>query len=543
MSDKPEQSREELAAENELLRARLKALERTATGGQPTGQAPGAIEIPYRLLAENIQDVLWTMDLNLAYTYVSPSVEKLRGYTVEEVMAQRMDEAVAPGSLEYARETFAEALRDRDAPARSESMEIELNRKDGSTVWTEIVVTFVRDDDGIPVQILGVTRDITERRHSEEMLRIASRMEATATLAGGIAHNFNNLMATVLGNAAVIRAQLADDHAYAPMLQDIEEAAERAGLLSEQILAFARGGKYEQKPLDLNRTVRDVLDLQRGSLPPRIRLIDELAPEVRSVSGDPTQMALVILSLCQNAIEAIDAEGTLRVTSGDVEIDEAFAEAHLGMRPGPCVAVTVEDSGHGMDEETLSKVFEPYFTTKAHGRGLGLAAAYGIVKNHNGYIYAESRKGEGAVFRIFLPAIQVACGQSRPVQSGLPIGTETVLVVDDEDMVVAVTKRILELFGYQVVCASNGREAVEIARTFPGEIQAAVLDLAMPVMGGAEAFPLLKKARPRMKVIVCSGYELDETSQTLLDAGASAFLHKPFRPEQLGIEIRRALDG
>lgn len=623
----------------------------------------------YKLLADNVRDVIWTMDLDLHYTYVSPSIRKLMGFDTEEAMAIQFKDSLTAESAEIARQKLVGAM-EREArhdpePEQAEPFELQLLGKNGKKIDIEVISTFLRDDEGKPTGILGVSRDVTERkkaradiqmwaqvfenahwgialvekdnghftlvneaystmhgytveeligkpnsivyprksmehrgnqlrlafkkgRHSyetqhvrsdgsifpvrvdatavrgndgeivfwavnvvdlteqkrgEQALRMASRMEATATLAGGIAHDFNNLMVGVMGNASLIGMKLGGDHMCADMLNEISDAAEQAGSLSQQLVAFARGGNYQPKVVNLNDSLESILELQTRIFPRRIEVVRDPDPELWNVNADPTQMGQVIMNLCINAVEAMEGMGRITIATRNVVVDQKFATDRPGLEAGKFVYLTVSDTGQGMSHETRSKVFEPFFSTKAQGRGLGLAAAYGIVKNHNGAIYVENAADHGTTISIYIPATEKEIEKEDVANTDIAEGSETVLVIDDEPMVLTVTQQLLEHFGYDVICAKNGREAVDIAESHSGDIGVALLDMGMPIMGGAEAFPLLAQARPSMKIIICSGYELAGASQTLLDSGASAFVQKPFLPQDLCSEIRKALDS
>jgi PAS domain S-box-containing protein len=420
-------------------------------------------------------------------------------------------------------------------------IEYRAKHKSGEYRWVAQSSTTIWGRGQRPIAEIGTVRDITEGKQAEEAVRAASRMEATATLAGGIAHDFNNLMVGVLGNAELLQMHVAHDADAMRMLSTIAKSAQQAGELAHQMLAFARGGKYEPQLMDLNEVIRNTLRLEEHCFPPRIRIERHMDPRLRSIKADPVQIGQVVMNLSINAVEAIPETGRISITTRNVAVGEA-ASAHPGMIPGPYVCLAVEDTGHGMGPETVAHVFEPFFTTKFQGRGLGLAAAYGIVKNHGGHILVHSEQGHGARFEVFLPAVEDKPIPGAKTAAPTP-AAETILVIDDEPIVLNVTREILERLGYHVLCAHDGQEAVGMARTYEGEIHLAVLDMGMPILGGAQAFPLLKAARPMMRVIISSGYELDPAAQTLLDAGASAFIHKPFRSQVLASKIRMALAG
>jgi CheY-like chemotaxis protein len=370
----------------------------------------------------------------------------------------------------------------------------------------------------------------------------ASRMEATATLAAGISHDYNNLMQVVLGNAEFVRSDLGDGHPDAEILREIEAAARRASDLAQRLLAFARGGAYLMENVDLNRIITQALRAQERIVPQGIQVTCDLDGRLQSVKADRTQLGMLLTSLCANAVEAIAEYGEIRIATKNTNIDDALAEEHAGLKPGRYAVLSVEDTGSGMNEEILAKAFEPFFSTKFQGRGLGLAAVYGIVKNHGGCIAMESKENEGTTCTIYFPAVEAAVKKpANPPTAAAAKGTGTILVVEDEEVLLRMTSEMLTRLGYQVLTADNGRSALTRVREHDGEIHLVLLDMGMPVMDGPTAFPLLKKERPEMKVLLFSGYELDSVAQGLLDAGASGFLMKPVTSNTLAAEIRSAL--
>ncbi len=369
-----------------------------------------------------------------------------------------------------------------------------------------------------------------------------SRMEATATLAGGIAHDYNNLMFMILGNAELVRNDLGDDHPNAAMLKQIEIAASKASDLAQRLLAFARGGAYKKDILDLSQTMHEAILAQKRSIPRQIQVISNFGDDIWNIEADRAHMEMVITSLCTNAVEAIDGEGTIHVTIRNINIDGTIEDKYPDLNPGRYAQIKVEDNGCGMSDEVLEKAFEPFFTTKFQGRGMGLASVYGIVKNHNGHILIESKKNEGTTCSIYLPAIEakVKVPAKLPTVT-IPKETITILVVDDEEIQLKVTSRMLKLQGYQVLTANDGQAAIDMVREHKGEIHLVLLDIGMPNMDGSTTFMKLRDLRPKIKVILFSGYELDATIQELLDAGASSFLKKPVVTKELAEEVRIVL--
>jgi len=493
-------------------------------------------ENKYRDLVENITDVIYTTDEKGRLTYVSPVVETAYGYKQSEMIGRHFTEFVIKEDIPGITAVFKERLE-----GVLGSFEARYITKSGEIRWflgSSRPIT----EDGRIKGIRGVLKDVTEQKEAEEKLRQASRMEATATLAAGIAHDFNNLMVGVLGNAELLKVELGELSPAHDRLAGISKAAQQAGDLAQQMLAFARGGKYQPRVVNFNEIILDNLALHESLIRPGIHVVRNLDESLSNIKGDATQLDQVILNLCKNAVESIEGKGTITITTRDMELDERFTSTRPGLSPGSYIYVSVEDSGSGIDKDVLANIFEPFFTTKSKGRGLGLAAAYGIIKNHGGVITVQSEPGHGAIFKIYLPSTDADIEKPVKMEDLVPEGNETILIIDDDESVVDVTERILLRLGYKVLRAYNGLEAVELARDYEGDIHLALLDMGMPVMDGSEAFPLLRKERPDMKILICSGYEQDAASNKLIDGGASGFIQKPFMMKLLGREIRKVLD-
>lgn len=496
-------------------------------------QAQRENESRIRATLEAIPDVIMTLDRDGKVLHVSPAKNMTHLIFNTRMQGKTLDEEL-PGDVALLLKSAIRKTLDS-----GETQELEYSLPIGDRLF-DFEARFVAIG---PLEALVLIRDITDAKQAEEAMRMASRMEATATLAGGVAHDFNNLMAGVLGNALLVYEDLGPSHPCAEKLNTIAIAAERAGKLSHELLAFARGGKYQPQIADLNQVVEETLLLQKGAFPPGVTLVRESAPDLWPVEVDPTQVGQVIMNLAINAAEAIEGIGEMVFRTFNLDADEAYCKDQRGLIPGKYSCLLVSDTGCGMTEETLRKVFEPFYTTKIQGRGLGLAAVYGIIKNHGGYIHAESAPNEGTTFTVYLPAAEGEVSHPQAPKRKRITGTETILIVDDEEIFVKVIREVVEGLGFTMLTAGNGAEAIDIAKSHPGEIHLILLDMGMPVMSGPEAFSQLVRARPGIKVIICSGYGLDKASRALLDAGAFSFLQKPFMPRDLIAEIRRALDS
>lgn len=509
-------------------------------------QALLASEDRCREVLEHSRDIAYKTDLSTnRFEYISPSTTALTGYSPSEVMAmgpEELEKLVHPEDFStyrnYGRLLVAKTRLGESVPP----CEYRVRSKSGEYRWFSESASVVMDGDGRAIARIGTLRDITSSREAEEAVRAASRIEATTTLAGGIAHEFNNLMACVLGNAELLEMRMSHTPESKRMLQAICKSAEQGGDLARQMLAFARGGTYEPSIQNLNDLIDKVLRLEAHIFPECIQVVCELAPDLRYIKADRTQMIQVISNLTINAVEAIPGVGVVTIHTHNQDLDAGSIGHHPSLKPGPYVCLTVSDTGVGMSNDVRQRIFDPFFTTKFQGRGLGLAAVYGIVQNHQGHITVSSVEGEGSTFRVYFPAAKEMARPKRDLDRDLPKGHETVLVVDDEAMIRDTTRQILERLGYTVIEAGDGEAAVEIVRARERNIDLVLLDMAMPVMGGAEAYIQISKLRPEIKVILCSGYELGSAAQETLDRGAQAFLQKPFRIQTLAAEIRRVLD-
>jgi PAS domain S-box-containing protein len=404
-------------------------------------------------------------------------------------------------------------------------------RKDGTTFWAEVALR--NTEIGGEGRILAVVRDVDARKRMEERLRQSEKMEAVGELAGGIAHDFNNQLAGIVGFADLVRSEMDDDAEFADSVDRILVAARRAADLTTQLLAFARRGKYESAAVDVHTLVDEVVALLRHSIDKRITIEQTLRADPSLTLGDPSQLQSAILNLTINARDAMPDGGTLTIATQTLELADGDEMcAHNEIPPGRYVQISVSDTGTGMDPETERRVFEPFFTTKEKGRGtgMGLAAVYGTVKNHDGAIAVYSEPGRGATFRVLLPAhVGPAAANDRPAER-LPelTGSSLVLVVDDEEAVCNVAARMLAQMGCKAVVREDGAAALEYYRESWRDIDLVVLDMSMPKMSGRDTFMAMRNVNPGAAVLLMSGFSLNDDVQALLDAGARGFIQKPF---------------
>ncbi|MBC7252241.1 MAG: PAS domain S-box protein, partial [Anaerolineae bacterium] len=480
------------------------------------------------------------------FVFVNQAYADIFGYTVEEMLAFSADEARA---LIYPEDRAATVQRHRRRLAGEPAeprYEMRIIRKDGTVRWIE---TFVR-----PVQFRGEPAvqsaiiDITERKHLEEQLRQAQKMEALGRLAGGVAHDFNNLLTAIIGYTDLLLREFPPYDPKREDLQEIRQAAERAAALTRQLLAFSRKQVLELRVLDLNTTVSNLEKMLRRLIGEDIELVTHLAPDLDRVKADPGQIEQVIMNLAVNARDAMPQGGQLTIETKNVFLDEEYVRQHVEMQPGPYVMLAVSDTGIGMDKETMSHLFEPFFTTKemGEGTGLGLATVYGIVKQSGGHITVYSEPGLGTTFKVYLPRTEEGAATAElqlQVPAELLQGQETILVVEDEEVVRELAVRILRKRGYTVLQAQDGAEALRVCREHQGPIHLLITDVVMPGgMSGRQVAEQLQPLQPEMKVIYMSGYtENAIVHHGVLELGA-VLLQKPFTPSSLAHKVRQMLD-
>ena len=492
-------------------------------------------------IAASSADAIVTTDVHGRITYWSPGAEEMFGYGADEAFGRTAAEFYVSGPDE-ARTVMARLL----AEGRVRDYEAVVRGKDGRTLVGSASISLLRDASGALTGTVGVLKDLTGRRVLEESLRQSQKMEAVGRLAGGIAHDFNNLMTVVLGRSDLLLKRLRPED---PMRRDIElfrKTAMRATQLTRQLLAFSRKQVLQPKVLDLNAVVENMESMLRRLIGEDVALRTVLPPALGRVKADPGQLEQVIVNLVVNARDAMPHGGKLTIETSDVELTDGEAQ-HAGTRPGPTVVLAVTDTGTGMDAATQARIFEPFFTTKEQGKGtgLGLSTVYGIVQQSDGGISVHSAPGAGTTFKIYLPRIEesVEIAPSPEPRQRAGGGTETVLLVEDEDELRAVVLETLQMYGYTVLEAGHGGEAMLIAERYSGPIDLLLTDVVMPTMSGADLARRLAAVRLEMKVLFVSGYTDDAiVHHGVLEPG-TAFLEKPFNPEQLVRRVREVLSG
>ena len=633
------------------------------------------IEARYTLIMSNITDRIWLTDMNFKIIWASESVSSNRGYQIEEKNPLQFSKLLTPGSLEIAVKIISEELTPQRLQQKdidiSKMLELEFLRKDGSTFWSEVRLKVLRDDNGIPNAILGVGRDITERKRAEEeirkneaimesvfnsapiavivigpdrilryvvgntndiigytheemigrtsrflyftdeeytqagaalygkavsgnitievrmrrkdgteiwillsgfpfkfedssaglvvaaidisarraiegRLRQSQKMEAIGQLAGGVAHDFNNMLTAILGYTDMVLFDLKPEDKNREKLTEVHKAGQRAAALTKQLLAFSRRQVLQLAPIDLNQTIEDLIKMLRRLIGENIELLVALDHELLTINADRSQIEQVIMNLCINARDAMPNGGRLSIETGNVFLDASYCSQYEWAKPGRYVFLSITDSGYGMDSEIKGKIFDPFFTTKEadKGTGLGLATVYGIVRQHNGGIQVYSEPGKGSMFTIYLPAIEheETSILTESIEN-IPAGRhETILLAEDNEQVRYIAIRFLEDSGYKLLTAVDGEDALRVYKKHGAEIDLLLLDVVMPKKGGRNVYDEIRSVRPDIKCLFISGYSVNAVhTNFILDQGLH-LIQKPFLKDDLLRAVRRRLD-
>ncbi|MBW2643524.1 MAG: PAS domain S-box protein [Deltaproteobacteria bacterium] len=478
------------------------------------------------------------------YKYINPMFIEIFGYTLEDIPTGRDWFRKAYPEKKDRRRAISTWISNLKGLRRGEvqTRTFTVTCKDGSqkvvlfkTVTTETGDQFV------------IYEDITEKRRLEAQLQQAQKMEAVGTLAGGIAHDFNNFLQII---SAYTEFLLAQNHIVPEdidNLKQIKNTSIKASELTKRLLIFSRKVESNLRPMGLNQAVKEVCELLERTIPRMIDVEFQGAERLKIINGDPVLLEQVVMNLSLNAKDAMPEGGRLVFETANVVLDEEYSKTHLGSVPGEYVLLSISDTGYGMDRETLEHIFEPFFTTKGIGKGtgLGLAMVYGIVKNHGGYIMCYSEPGEGTTFKIYLPVIQLEDTEPEEERKAEEIkgGKETILLVDDKKALLDIETKNLKRFGYGVITAQSGEEAIEIVRKMDSSPDLVILDLNMPGMGGNKSLEILMEINPGIKVIIASGYSAGDQIKNALDSGAAGFIGKPYHLSDMLKRIREVLDA
>lgn len=516
-------------------------------------------EKKYRLLADNVKEVIWTLDLkSLKISYITPSVFSMIGYTPEEAKSEfSFKKMLPPGSAAKAIAAIKMGIaldeKKRNHLEETPPLELECYTKKMDLIWTETSFTFLRDEQNQAFEMLGVSRDITERRRSEKekskleaQLIQSNKLEAIGTLAGGIAHDMNNILTAIMGYVEISLSDVPLESRISKRLERVLNACYRARDLVKQILTFSRQEGQGNVPVNINIMVKEVLRLIRASLPATIKIRQAISNERYIVTADPTKIHQIIMNLCSNAGYAMEEHGgVLTISTELLSIDLESGVKYLDLLPGSYIRMAVSDTGCGMDNRTMERIFEPFFTTKPQGRGtgMGLAMVHGIVKSLGGNIYVYSEVDKGTTFHIFFPNSQDGSAAESCPSIQVATGSENVLYVDDEPPIVEMAQEMLSSLGYIVDGVVGSIHALERFRQNPDLFDIVITDQTMPGMTGCDLAKSIWQIRPSTPVIICSGFNdlVDHESARAL--GISEYVMKPYSKQDIAMKIRRALSS
>jgi two-component system cell cycle sensor histidine kinase/response regulator CckA len=490
-------------------------------------------------LLDNAQDAILVCDLKYQILYWNKGAERMYGWELNEVLGKSIVDVLFGGTERWLEEAHL-ALQD----AGEWKTEARHKTKDGQKLVVESRWTLVGNDQGQPDYILLINTDVTEQKRTEEHLLRAQRMESIGTLAGGIAHDLNNILSPIIMSVEMLRLKETDAETQR-WLSLIGENAERGADLIKQVLTFARGLEGERIPVQVKHVVKDLVGVLQETLPKSISLKYDIPASPWLIAADPTQIHQVLMNVCLNARDAMPDGGTLRINVENIRIDDAYARMNPEAEPGGYVQMTIEDTGTGMSDETIKRIFDPFFTSKAlgHGTGLGLSTALTIVKSHGGFINVYSEIGRGTRFSINLPAMEDQVETTVPeAASEYPRGSgELILLVDDEENILRITAATLEMFGYRSISGVTGTEGLAAFKERHDEIDLIVTDMSMPDMDGPAMIRAIRKLDPGVKIIGMSGLMNAEQTAELQDLDVTSFLTKPFTAEKLLVTISEVI--
>jgi PAS domain S-box-containing protein len=491
-------------------------------------------------LFENAPDLYFSIDRTHRILGCNKTGADMLGCEQSAVVGRRFEELFVAERQESLRalveRMFADGTTLRD-------VEEQLVRQHGQAFFVNLNSSLVFYEHGIIVNARIVARDISDRKQMEGALLHAQKIDSIGNLAGGIAHDFNNILAAILGSASIMRRKLTEKAPLAKYVDIIESSARRGSSLTRQLLTFARKTETLVKPVNVNALIEETLQLFQRSVTKGIAVKTDLAADLVTVSGDDGQLQQALLNLFLNARDAMPDGGTLRVSTSVLMADARISSQFSSVKPGPFVLTQVTDTGRGIPKEIQNRVFEPFFTTKDNGTGLGLSVVYGVVQNHGGFINLESDAGRGTSVSVYLPRVNaLAQDAARKRRQRLPRGAEHILLVDDEVSVCEIARDMLQGLGYTVYVVNDGKAGAEFYRTHQASIDMVLLDVNMPIMGGKEAFKVLRAINPSLRIMIITGYGKEAVETSKFSSEVSGFMQKPFQLETLALKVRAVLD-
>jgi two-component system, cell cycle sensor histidine kinase and response regulator CckA len=502
----------------------------------------------FRLLTENANDVIWTMDMDLNYTYISPTIEKIQGWSAEEAASLTVNNVLTPASMEIAFKRIDANLAHGaktgkyDVPER---LELELYCKGGTTILTEISASFILGEDGKPSGILGVTRDMTERNKLETQLQRAQQMEAIGTLAGGVAHDLNNILSAQVSYPDLLLMDLPEDSPLRIPILTIQKSGRKAATIVQDLLTLARRGVVATEIVNLNNIIEDyikspecenLLEFHKG-----VKINCDLEPSLLNIMGSSVHLATTLTNMSTNAAEAMPGGGNICISTRNKYLDKPV-RGYEEIKEGDYVILTISDNGAGISSADLEKIFEPFYTKKVMGRsgtGLGMAVVWGTVKDHKGYIEVQSTERKGATFTLFFPVTRKEINeQEKTLPSAEYMGNgETILVVDDVEEQREIAFRLLKILNYFVTTVSSGEEAIEYLKINSADLL--VLDMIMdPGIDGLETYQKILEFHPGQKAIIASGFSETEMVKEAQRLGAGEYLKKPYTLAKIGLAVK-----
>ncbi|MBU0995442.1 MAG: response regulator [Proteobacteria bacterium] len=512
-------------------------------------------ESRFRALVETTSDFVWETDADGRFTYCSPVCENMYGYQADELIGLSLFNSMAYRGDGIALENFF--TENSDTQTSFYNIERSIQKKNGQQVYVETSGTKVFNQNGAVINYRGIDRDITQRKQNEEekirlekQYRQSQKMEAIGTLAGGIAHDFNNILSVIMGYTQLAKNALPVGSAAKTFLEKVMLANNRAAELIHQILAFSRQTEKEMKPINMGAAIKETLHMLRASLPSTIKISQDIQIELGKdvIRADATQINQMLMNLCTNAAQSMKSNGgRLYVSLESIEIEEVRDAIYSDLNPGAYLKISVSDTGHGMDQQVMEKIFEPFYSTKqvGEGTGLGLSVVHGIVKNHGGVIKVYSRPGKGSTFTIILPRFKGEGSVESKFDTGfteIPTGTEKILFVDDEKDLVDIGKELIGSLGYKVTATSNSMEALKIFTNQYKEFDLVITDMTMPDMTGEILAKNILTIRPDMPIILCSGFTDATVYKKVKAIGVREYVMKPFNLPDIAKVIRKVLD-